>query len=284
MGLENRKASSVYEREFEFTPRDFEYIRKLVSERTGIVLGDHKTDLVYSRISRRLRQLKLSSFNDYLAIIEKGDDTELVEFTNALTTNLTAFFREPHHFDYLAETLLPDLLRNKQDKKLRIWSAGCSSGEEPYSIAMVVREIIPASWDVRILATDLDSNMVSKARAGVYTLERVEGISKQRLKRWVLRGKGEKSALVKMSSKLQELITFKQLNLMHEWPLRGPFDFIFCRNVVIYFDKETQKKLFSQFADVLRPDGHLFIGHSESLYKVSDRYKLIGKTIYQKIK
>ncbi|MGD8483658.1 MAG: protein-glutamate O-methyltransferase CheR [Thioalkalispiraceae bacterium] len=273
------------ERDFELTEKHYNFVRKLVAERTGIALSDAKRDMIYGRLTRRLRALDLSNFDDYCAILKDGnDEQELIEFTNAITTNLTAFFREQHHFDYLGNTVLPELMRTKQNRSIRIWSAGCSSGEEPYSIAMVVNEVVPADWDVRILATDLDSNMVERARAGIYPLERVEGISKQRLRNWVRRGKGSKSNMVKMSSDLQDIIRFKQLNLMHDWPMRGKFDIIFCRNVVIYFSKDTQKQLFNRYADIMTDNSHLFIGHSESLYKVSDRFKLLGQTMYKKVK
>ena len=278
--------ASVYEREFEFSRKDFEYIRDIIGERTGIVLSEHKLDLVYGRLSRRLRQLNLRSFTDYLEIIKGGDDKELVEFTNALTTNLTSFFREPHHFEYLKSTGIPALIRNRPDKRLRIWSAGCSTGEEPYTIAMTVNEAIPnmSGWDVRILATDLDSNVVNKGKSGIYSLDRVNGISDQRLKRWFRKGRGdEHQGKVMVSPAIKDLITFKTLNLMQPWPMAGPMDVIFCRNVVIYFSKDTQRKLFNRYADILADDGYLIVGHSESLHKVSDRFKLIGKTIYKKV-
>ncbi len=275
------------EREFHFTDKEFKFISKLIGERTGIVLSDAKRQMVYGRLSRRLRQLKLTKFSDYCDMLTNGHESELIEFTNAITTNLTAFFRENHHFDFLKKTVLPELIRkNLNTKRLRIWSAGCSSGEEPYSIAMCVREAIPnlSSWDVKILATDLDSNMVQRGKSGIYTSERVEGLSDSRMKKWVERGKGDKSDKVRMSEKLRELITFKELNLMEGWPMKGPFDFMFCRNVVIYFNKETQRELFDRYADLLRNDAYLFIGHSESLNKVTDRFNLLGKTIYQKVK
>ncbi len=272
------------EREFVFTDADFEFIRQLVAEKTGIVLNDAKRNLVYSRLSRRLRQLELEHFADYCDLLKAGDDGELVNFTNAITTNLTSFFRENHHFEYLRDTLLPELMQGKADRRLRCWSAGCSTGEEPYSIAMVLRETLPEQgWDMRILATDLDSDVVARAQRGVYAQERVNGISAERLRRWFLRGKGDNEGMVQVRPPLRELITFRQLNLMHEWPIHGPLDFIFCRNVVIYFDKPTQKILFDRYAELLPVGGHLFIGHSESLFKVSDRFKLIGKTIYRKV-
>lgn len=278
--------ASVYEREFTFTQHDFESIRDMVGERTGIVLSEHKVDMVYGRLARRLRQLNLKSFKEYLARLKQDDDQELVEFTNALTTNLTAFFREEHHFDFLINTGIPNLIKQRPNKRLRIWSAGCSTGEEPYSIAMTVQEALPLirAWDVKILATDLDSNVVNRAKAGVYDQERVNGISKSRLNRWFRKGKGAQEGKVKVTTELTDMITFKQLNLMHEWPVKGPFDIIFCRNVVIYFNKDTQRKLFSRYADLLANDGYLIVGHSESLHKVTDRFELLHKTIYKKIK
>ncbi len=279
-----RERVSSGEREFIFTDADFEFIRQLVVKKTGIVLNDAKRDLVYSRLSRRLRQLELEHFGNYCDLLKAGDDGELVNFTNAITTNLTSFFRENHHFDYLRDSLLPELIKDKADRRLRCWSAGCSTGEEPYSIAMVLRETLPEKgWDACLLATDLDSDVVAKAQRGIYAQERVNGISSERLQRWFLRGKADNAGMVQVRSPLRELITFRQLNLMQEWPISGPLDFIFCRNVVIYFDKPTQKVLFDRYAELLPVGGHLFIGHSESLFKVSDRFKLIGKTIYRKV-
>lgn len=275
------------EKEFHFSDKEFKFISKLVGERTGIVLSDAKRQMVYGRLSRRLRQLKLTKFSDYCDLLTSGHEGELIEFTNAITTNLTAFFRENHHFEYLKETVIPELIRNNaQTKRIRIWSAGCSSGEEPYSIAMCMREALPksAGWDVKILATDLDSNMVQRGKDGIYTAERVEGLSPGRMKKWVKRGKGENADKVRMSQELRDLITFKELNLMEGWPVKGPFDFMFCRNVVIYFNKDTQRELFDRYADLLAAKAHLFIGHSESLNKVTDRFNLLGKTIYQKVK
>ncbi len=272
----------VSNREFVLTDRDFDTIRSIVSERTGIVLSDGKRDMVYGRLVRRLRALALSGFSEYCDLISREDGAELSEFINAITTNLTAFFRENHHFEFLEKELLPFLIKNKKEKKLRIWSAGCSSGEEPYSIAMTVRETVPDNWDVKILATDLDTNMVNKASAGIYNEERVSGIDKKRLRRWVRKGRGASSGMIRMSDELRNIITFKQLNLMHDWPFKGPLDFIFCRNVVIYFNKNTQRILFNRFADLLPDEGHIFIGHSESMFNVCDRFKLLGKTVYKK--
>ena len=275
------------EKEFHFSDKEFKFISDLVGERTGIVLSSAKRQMVYGRLSRRLRQLNMTKFSDYCDMLTSGHEEELIEFTNAITTNLTAFFRENHHFEHLKSTVLPEIIKNNANtKRIRIWSAGCSSGEEPYSIAMCVREALPKSsgWDIKILATDLDSNMVQRGHDGIYTSERVEGLTPARMKRWVKKGKGENADKVRMSEELRELITFKELNLMEGWPIKGPFDFMFCRNVVIYFNKDTQRILFDRYADLLAPKAHLFIGHSESLNKVTDRFALLGKTIYQKVK
>ena len=269
-------------RDFEFTDRDFYRIRDLVKQHAGITLTEAKKDMVYSRLSRRLRHLGITSFSEYCQLVEDETSGELVNFTNSVTTNLTAFFREQHHFDYLSSTLLPRLRQEKvRSRRLRIWSAGCSTGEEPYSLAMTLLENLPAheKWDIKILATDLDSNVLETAQRGIYNIDRIKGISNQRLKRWFLKGKNNKDA-VRVNPELQQLISFRQLNLLRPWPFHGPFDFIFCRNVVIYFDKPTQKVLFERYADMLEMNSHLFIGHSESLFKVTDRFKLIGQTIY----
>ena len=281
------KLSTGQEREFKFTGADFRFIRDLVEERTGIMLSENKRDLVYGRLSRRLRELSITSFREYCDILQSGHDEEMVNFVNAITTNLTSFFRENHHFDFLSKTLLPNLINEKirtnSERRLRIWSAGCSTGEEPYSIAMVVKEALgDREWDAKILATDLDTKVLAKAKSGIYDHSRVEGLTKDRMRKWVKKGSGENEGKVRMSPRLQDLITFKQLNLMNEWPMTGPFDFIFCRNVVIYFNKETQQVLFDRYAELLDQNGHLFLGHSETMFQKTDRYKLIGKTIYQK--
>jgi len=273
-------------REFEFTDKHFQEIRKLVLAHTGICLSEIKMDMVYSRLARRLRQLQLDSFTTYLDLLDRDDNDEIGNFINSITTNLTSFFREKHHFDYLKTTLLPQLMRsNSGSKRIRIWSAGCSTGEEPYSLAITVKEAIPdhLGWDVKILATDLDTNVIATGSEGIYTLERVNGLLPETLKRWFSRGTGARSGFVRASPELRDMIMFKQLNLMGQWPVKPGVDIIFCRNVVIYFDQETQRKLFDRYANILRPDGYLFVGHSETLYNVSERFKLLGKTIYQRM-
>lgn len=274
------------EREFEFTTESFNQVRKLVKSITGIVLSDGKQDMVYGRLSRRLRKLSIPDVKSYLRLVQKDNSDELIHFVNALTTNLTSFFREPHHFEYLKSDIFPALInKNGQTKKIRIWSAGCSTGEEPYSIAMTVSDFFASyqDWDVKIIATDLDSNVVDTGKSGVYPLSRIDGVSSDYKRRWIKRGKGDKSDLVKMSNELQSMITFKQLNLLEDWPISGPIDIIFCRNVVIYFDKETQKVLFDRYANILNSEAHLLIGHSENMFNVCHRFKTLGNTIYQKM-
>lgn len=276
------------DREFYFTAMDFEEVRSLLYQHAGISLNDGKADLVYGRLSRRLRVTGYSDFAAYLEFITSpSGGPELTYFINALTTNLTGFFREPHHFDYLRNTLLPESMRwHAQDRRIRYWSAGCSTGEEAYSMAMVGREIMPTGqgWDIKILATDLDSSVIATAQSGRYSTQRISGLSRQRAGKWFHRVKGEGSDEVQIDASVQKLVTFKQLNLMHDWPMRGPFDAIFCRNVVIYFDKPTQQKLFDRYADLLVDRGYLFLGHSESMHNVSDRFELVGQTMYRKIR
>ncbi len=275
------------DREFPFTRKDFAFLSKVIHDRTGIVVTDDKFNMFYSRLSRRLRALRLDSFKDYCELVKHDrDGTETIELTNAITTNLTAFFRENHHFEYLANTVIPEMMGKNTNHKFSIWSAGCSTGEEPYSLAMTIKESslgISNQWKVDFTATDLDSNVVATAQRGVYSLSRVEGISKGRLKKFFLRGKGGQEGLVKVKPELTRMIEFGQLNLMDNWSVE-PKDVIFCRNVIIYFNKETKTKLVNKYAESLRPGGYLVIGHSESLYKISDRFELIGNTIYRKVK
>ncbi len=273
-------------REFPFTRRDFDYMRRIANQRTGIVVSDEKFDMFYSRLSRRVRKLGLKSFEEYCELIKnEKDDNEVLELVNAITTNLTAFFRENHHFEYLTSTAFPEMLaKNQSTRRLRVWSAGCSTGEEPYSLSICMRESIPnlAGWNASILATDIDSNVLARAAEGVYPVERVNGIDKSRLRRWFLRGKGQHSDMVKLKKDVQSLIQFGQLNLMDPWSVGDPMDIIFCRNVIIYFDKDSKTRLIDRYADALCDGGYLFIGHSESLYKITERFELVGNTIYRK--
>jgi chemotaxis protein methyltransferase CheR len=271
------------QREFAFSLDDFHALRDLVKRFAGISLGDSKQELVYGRISRRLRALRLRSFREYRALLASREgQQEIVEFCNAITTNLTSFFRERHHFDYLRAQLLLPRAAAGGSRRLRIWCAACSTGEEAYSIAMTVIESLPdwQRWDIRILATDLDSEVLGRARAGLYKSERLAGMTPQRLGRCFERAGADE---FQVRPELRSLVAFKQLNLMHALPLKGPLDAIFCRNVIIYFDKQTQCELFRRLAPLQRPDDLLFLGHSESLFKVSDSWQLIGRTVYRKV-
>jgi chemotaxis protein methyltransferase CheR len=272
-------------REFAFGNEDFAALRQLVKELTGINLSEQKRELVYGRLARRLRTLQLRTFAEYRELLAGDGGHEISELCNAITTNLTAFFRESHHFEYLREQVLMPLAANHAGtRRLRIWSAGCSTGEEAYSLAMTVIEALPdlRRWDVKILATDLDSDVLAKAQRGMYAADRVRSIGPQRLGRFFVEKRGKDGVSYEVSAELTALITFKQLNLMHPLPMKGPLDAIFCRNVVIYFDKDTQRELFSRIATLQRPGDLLFLGHSESLFKVSESYTPIGKTVYRR--
>jgi len=267
---------------FHLSDRDFKQIVAIVRENTNIHLTDAKRNLVYGRLGRRLRTLGFQSFQDYCALLESPEgEAEREMMINAITTNLTGFFREQHHFDFLESKILAGLRdRPPPGRRLRVWSAGCSSGEEPYSIAMTLQASIPDvdRWDARILATDIDTNMVEHGAAGMYDLRRAGAIPDSYRRRFT----ADRGDSVEMSDDLRSLIAFKPLNLFDPWPMSGPFDVIFCRNVVIYFDKSDQRILFDRFANILAPGGWLFIGHSESLFRVSDRFKHLGRTIYRK--
>ncbi|QKI89523.1 CheR family methyltransferase [Thiomicrorhabdus xiamenensis] len=272
------------EREFVFTDKEFDKIKKIVYDFAGIDLNESKKNLVYNRLAKRIRFLEKQSFKEYLDFVDKQGEEEFVHLINAITTNLTFFFRENHHFEHLAQTVIPELLEKNADKrKIRVWSAGCSTGEEPYSIAIVLKETVPAGWDAKVIATDLDSNVVQTGVNGVYNVDRLKGMDLDRKKRWFLKGTGAREGFAKVKKELQDIIEFSQLNLMADWPIRDAIDVIFCRNVVIYFDKPTQARLFDRYADRLPNGGYLFVGHSESLYNVCDRFELLGKTIYRKI-
>ena len=270
-------------REYPFSDEDFQRVRRLVQERIGIWLSDSKRELVYGRLSRRLRALGLDGFAAYLELLQSGDPEELQQFCNAITTNLTAFFRERHHFELLASQLLPALERNNADsRRIRIWSAGCSSGEEPYSIAMVTLETLGhlRGWDVRILATDIDTSVLRHARRAVYGGERLEKLDSERLLRWFEPvGDGRQ---FRVCQELRGLVTFRGLNLVGPWPMRGPFDLIFCRNVVIYFERDTQREIVCRMARLQQTGDYLFLGHSESLLDVSTQYRLVGQTVYRR--
>ena len=267
-------------REFLFTVKDFELVRKLIYEHAGISLGDSKQALVYSRLSRRLRATGITSFAEYLEFLQHKDSGEWQAFTNALTTNLTAFFRESHHFPLLAE----HMQLRKGKGPVALWCAAASTGEEPYSMAMTAVEAFDSlTPPVTIIATDLDTKVLETAKAGIYPKDRICNLSQERIKRFFLRGKDKHDGLVKVRPELRNMITFRQLNLLdRDWPLRPPpFDAIFCRNVMIYFDKDTQLAILKKFVPLLRTNGLLFAGHSESFTHAGEYFKLRGKTVYE---
>lgn len=269
------------EREFHFSDSDFKFIAKLVNEQTGIVLAAHKRDMVYSRLARRLRALGIRDFNEYCQWVQgEGAASEMGNLVNAITTNLTSFFREQHHFEHLREhVLLP--MSKQPDRHLRLWSAACSAGMEPYSMAMTLRAAIPSisQWDARILATDIDTNMLKTGAEGIYPEREFDNIPRAYRDQVV-----RQNEQVLMSQPLKNLIAFKYLNLLQDWPFQKQFHAVFCRNVVIYFDKPTQRQLFDRIADTIVPGGWLYIGHSENLSNVCDRFELCGRTIYRRIR
>ncbi len=266
-------------RDFEFTTADFERIRALIHRRAGISLSDHKRDMAYSRLARRLRSLGLESFRDYLDQLESRNDAhEWEAFTNALTTNLTAFFREAHHFPILADFV------KRRAQPVSVWCSAASTGEEPYSIAMTLIESLGerGSREARVLATDLDTQVLAKADAGVYSYDQVKHLTPERLKRFFLKGTGAHAGLVKVRPELRAMIRFEQLNLTDaDYGLRQTFDAIFCRNVMIYFDKPTQAQVLARFEPLMKPDGLLFAGHSENFSYVTQAFRLRGQTVYE---
>jgi chemotaxis protein methyltransferase CheR len=265
---------------------EFQFLRDFVYRHCGIALSEQKRQLVQGRLLRRLRALGLKEFASYCELLRKDPDAELGELASVISTNVTAFFREMHHYDLLVEQLLPHWLEEKKHGgRLRIWSAGCATGEEPYALAMVLAEALERTGshvDARILATDLSPQALEHAQAGMYALDRMEGVSAERRRRWFLRGEGQYQGYACVHPRLRELVTIQPLNLLHDWPMRGPFDAIFCRNVVIYFDKPTKQRLFERYARLLVPGGYLFLGHSESMHGLSDAFDLVGRTVYRK--
>ena len=271
----------------QISDREFNEVRALIRKYTGIAMNDTKRQLVCRRLNSRLMSLGMSDYKDYIDLLKSGDPTEVEVFSNAVTTNLTAFFREKHHFDFLKAQILPEIEAAKGGtavRRLRIWSAGCSTGEEPYSIAITLRDSMSrlVDWDAKILATDIDSNVLATGKTGVYSKKVLDRIPENFRKRAFKNTLDEKVSSVEISDELRRLITFNRLNLMQPWPMRGPFDVIFCRNVIIYFDKPTQRTLINRYAELLAEGGYLILGHSENLFNVSDRFLLIGKTIYRK--
>jgi chemotaxis protein methyltransferase CheR len=277
-------------RESEISPREYELFQALVYEHTGITLGPHKRHLVQARLGRRLRALGLATFTEYRNYLVHDDPggVELGRFINAITTNKTDFFREPHHFTYLAAHWIPAVkARAARDgnRTLRIWSAGCSTGEEPYTIAITLREALgpAAGWDVKILASDLDTDVLARAQRGVYTTEQTAPVPPDVLARYFLRGRGDSAGHLRVRPELSSLITFRRINLMDaRWPIRSRLDAVFCRNTLIYFDAPTQQRMLERFLGLLKEDGLLILGHSESVHGLLDRVARLGHTIFRK--
>lgn len=278
------EAPALVEGEFAFTANDFAQIAQLLYEQAGITLSDSKSTLVYSRLAKRLRALGLGTFAEYIAYVSSpaGAD-ERGSMLNALTTNVTRFFREPHHFDHLRDQVLaPRIAAVKAGRaRLRLWSAGSSTGQEAYSMAMTVLSLLPdaPNLDVKILATDIDTKVLATGRDAIYSEELISAIPPEARNRWL--EKDRNSSDWRMGAAVRSLVSFKELNLIGQWPVKGPFDAIFCRNVVIYFDEPTQERIWSRFAPLLGQDGRLYIGHSERVSGSAANWVSDGLTVYR---
>lgn len=273
-----RSRSPERVREFAYGDREFRRVQTMIHDRVGIHLGANKREMVYSRLARRLRATGIGSMAAYLDQMADAGHPEWQEFINALTTNLTSFFREAHHFDTLSEYL--QRVRDRRDS-VRIWCCAASTGEEPYSIAMTVAQALGSCERVEIVASDVDTRALSTAQRGVYPLERVSKLDRALLKRFFLKGKGANAGLVQVRPELRRAVSFEQVNLLESgWPVEGPLDVIFCRNVFIYFQKSTQHDLLERFHGLLRPEGLFFAGHSESLMSAGQRFRSLGRTVF----
>lgn len=266
------------EREFHFSKRDFEEVRKMIYDHAGIALSDAKEDMVYSRLARRLRATGIRSFREYLNFLRGGHEEEWEAFVNSLTTNLTDFFREAHHFH-----ILRDFLKTRKDRPIHIWCAASSTGEEPYSIAMTAVEALGGFHaPVKVLASDLDTNVLKKARDGIYPVERLQKLSAAQQRQFFLKGTGDNAGMARAKPELRAMVEYFQLNLLDQrYPIKAPLDAIFCRNVMIYFDKPTQYNILRRMKPLLKQDGLLFVGHSEALYHATDLFRLRGQTVYE---
>jgi len=273
------ESRDAIDHEFSFSRADFDRVRELIYKHAGISLHDGKHAMVYSRLSRRLRETGHTSFSAYLQSLEASNSAqEWQEFVNCLTTNLTSFFREEHHFHSLAEDV-----KTVQARPLRIWCCAASTGEEPYSIAMTCNEALGSTSQLQLICSDIDTNVLNTARKGVYSAD-ARGLSPQRLKAFFLRGTGANAGRMRVKPELQRGIEFRALNLMdQQWSLGEPFHMVFCRNVMIYFDAPTQRKVLERIHRVMRPGGLLYVGHSENFTEARDLFRLRGKTIYERV-
>lgn len=268
--------------EFAFTPKDFARVRAMILARAGISLAPHKQNMAYSRLAKRVRALGYDSFRDYLDFLQQGESPEWEQFVNALTTNLTSFFREPHHFEILRKYLL---FVHERKQQITIWCSASSTGEEPYTIAMTAIDTFGTDTPpVRIVATDIDTQVLEAARKGIYRMDAVQSLPLDVLKRHFQKGKGSQEGFVKVKPALQKLLTFQRLNLLEPtWPITGPFDAIFCRNVMIYFERDVQMQILQRFHPLMSRKGLLFAGHSENLAMARDYFELKGKTVYARV-
>ena len=265
-------------REFVWSDADFSRIKALIYKKAGISLHDGKHAMVYSRVSRRLRETGHDSFKTYLDWLEKHDGAEWQEFINALTTNLTAFFREQHHFEILAQ-----MFAAKRSQNWRIWCSAASTGEEPYSIAMTAQEALGASGSFQIVNSDIDTKVLSTAQRGVYKADGTKGLSPERMQRFFMRGKGSNEGFMRVKPELQKNMSFQTVNLIQDLPFREPFDVVFCRNVMIYFDAGTQRAVLERIHRVMKPGGMLFVGHAENFSDARNLFALRGKTVYERL-
>lgn len=272
-------------REFSFSDADFRSLAQLAREHSGIALSDSKRNLVYTRVSRRLRALGLTAFKDYRNYLAENDG-ELESFINAISTNLTKFFREAHHFEHFRSHVVLPFINggSRNDGRFRVWSAGCSTGEEPYTVAAVVRREMPsrARHDIRILATDIDTDVLAKAARGVYPISGFESVPRHYRDFFEPAGKARGGESLMAAEDIRSLIVFRRLNLIEPWPFRGKFDAVFCRNVMIYFDHDTKSELIERFIRCIKPGGFLYIGHSESLHGTHPELQLVGRTTYRR--
>jgi chemotaxis protein methyltransferase CheR len=266
-------------REFAWTDADFDQVQAMIYKRAGISLHDGKHAMVYSRLSRRLRETGYQSFRDYLQWLESADSPEWQEFVNALTTNLTSFFREQHHFE-----ILSDFLKSKPSgTSWRAWCSAASTGEEPYSIAITALETLGANPKFSLVASDIDSKVLTSAAQGVYRLDGLKGVDAGRMQRFFLRGKGGNDGMVRVKPEVSRAIEFLMVNLIRDdWPFSEPFDVVFCRNVMIYFDAQTQRKVLERIFKVMKPGALLFVGHAENFSESRDMFILKGKTVYER--
>lgn len=272
----------------DITDKEYKQFCELVYDSVGINLKKGKRELLKTRLGKRLRALGLKSFGQYYKHVIKDDPSELINLFDAISTNKTSFFREMHHFDFLAESVLPGIFEEKRKrgkKEIRVWSAACSTGQEPYSIAITISKFLGSQggWNVKVLGTDISTKVLARARRGVYTDNEIDGLPKNIQREYFLRGKGEEQESLRVKKSIRDMVHIRRLNLINEsFPFNKEFDFVFCRNVMIYFDKATQGTLISKIYRHLSPGGYLFLGHAESLTGLETGFEFVRPTVYRK--